>query len=218
MTRGFLLNNQLTDFSAAPTDAAGLPIANAVAAEQAAAQLDGADAGVPHRRPTARAATSPWPPARRAARPSSSTSLKTLVGTLDWGLDAQQAVSMIDFGAANSATTYGRRRASERRRHRRRRQRPAGDGAAQPRPHGVGGGAVERARQHRPHDGRRQAGLRRRRRPAARGHRARRYLHALSRRPAAARRAGAAAGGPAFSRAAVPPARRVSAARRCCPR
>ena len=30
---------------------------------------------------------------------------KTLVGVLDWGLDAQQATSMIAFGAANSATT-----------------------------------------------------------------------------------------------------------------
>jgi len=32
--------------------------------------------------------------------------VKTLVGALDWGLDAQQAVSLIDFGAANSPTTY----------------------------------------------------------------------------------------------------------------
>ena len=31
--------------------------------------------------------------------------IKTLVGVLDWGMDAQQATSMIDFGAANSATT-----------------------------------------------------------------------------------------------------------------
>ncbi len=30
---------------------------------------------------------------------------RTLVGVLDWGLDAQQATSMVDFGAANSATT-----------------------------------------------------------------------------------------------------------------
>jgi len=31
--------------------------------------------------------------------------VKTLVGALDWGLDAQQATSMVDFGAANSPTT-----------------------------------------------------------------------------------------------------------------
>jgi gamma-glutamyltranspeptidase/glutathione hydrolase len=31
--------------------------------------------------------------------------VKTVVGLLDWGLDPQQAVSMVDFGAANSPTT-----------------------------------------------------------------------------------------------------------------
>ena len=30
---------------------------------------------------------------------------KTLVGALDWGLNAQQATSMVDFGASNSPTT-----------------------------------------------------------------------------------------------------------------
>ena len=104
MTRGFLLNNQLTDFSAAPTDAAGLPIANAVAANKRprssmaptlvfATKADGTRGDF----------------AMATGSPGGSTIIqyvvKTLVGTLDWGLDAQQAVSMIDFGAANSATT-----------------------------------------------------------------------------------------------------------------
>ncbi|MDQ2636459.1 MAG: gamma-glutamyltransferase, partial [Actinomycetota bacterium] len=31
--------------------------------------------------------------------------VKTLVGMLDWGLDSQQAASMVDFGAANTPTT-----------------------------------------------------------------------------------------------------------------
>jgi len=31
--------------------------------------------------------------------------VKTVVGALDWGLDAQQATSLVDFGASNSATT-----------------------------------------------------------------------------------------------------------------
>jgi gamma-glutamyltranspeptidase/glutathione hydrolase len=31
--------------------------------------------------------------------------VKTLVGALDWKMDAQQATSMVDFGAANSPTT-----------------------------------------------------------------------------------------------------------------
>ena len=30
---------------------------------------------------------------------------KTLVGALDWGLDAQQAASLVDFGAANTPVT-----------------------------------------------------------------------------------------------------------------
>ena len=46
-----------------------------------------------------------WPPARRAAPPSSSTSPRRWWALLDWGLDAQQATSLVDFGAANSATT-----------------------------------------------------------------------------------------------------------------
>ena len=32
--------------------------------------------------------------------------VKTLVSVLDWGLDAQQASSMVSFGANNSATTH----------------------------------------------------------------------------------------------------------------
>jgi len=31
--------------------------------------------------------------------------VKTLVGALDWGLDAQQSAGLIDFGASNSPTT-----------------------------------------------------------------------------------------------------------------
>jgi gamma-glutamyltranspeptidase/glutathione hydrolase len=31
--------------------------------------------------------------------------VKTVVGMLDWGLDPQQAVSMVDFGAANTPKT-----------------------------------------------------------------------------------------------------------------
>ncbi len=105
MTRGgYLLNNQLTDFSAAPTDAGGTPIANRVA---------------PGKRP--RSSMAPTIVFRTKAdgsrgdfvmstgSPGGATIIqyvsKTLVGALDWGLDAQQATSMIDFGAANSPTT-----------------------------------------------------------------------------------------------------------------
>ena len=101
---GFILNNQLTDFSAAPTDAAGVPIANRVAA---------------NKRP--RSSMAPTLVFRTAAdgsigefrmatgSPGGATIIqfvvKTLVGVLDWGMDAQQATSMVDFGAANTPNT-----------------------------------------------------------------------------------------------------------------
>ena len=104
MTNGFVLNNQLTDFSFAPTDAMGAPIANAVAAGK---------------RP--RSSMAPTLVFRTAAdgsrgdffmgtgSPGGSTIIqyvaKTIIGAVDWGLDAQQATSLVDFGAANSATT-----------------------------------------------------------------------------------------------------------------
>jgi gamma-glutamyltranspeptidase/glutathione hydrolase len=101
---GFILNNQLTDFSAAPTDAAGVPIANRVAG---------------NKRP--RSSMAPTLVFRTASdgsmgefrmatgSPGGATIIqyvvKTLVGVLDWGMDAQQATAMIDFGAANSPST-----------------------------------------------------------------------------------------------------------------
>ncbi len=105
MTRGgFLLNNQLTDFSSAPTDAQGVPIANRVAAKK--------------RPRSSMAPTLVFRTASDGSRgefrmatgsPGGSTiiqyTIKTLIGALDWDLNAQQATSMIDFGAANSPTT-----------------------------------------------------------------------------------------------------------------
>jgi gamma-glutamyltranspeptidase / glutathione hydrolase len=100
---GFLLNNQLTDFSFAPTDAQGNPIANRIG---------------PLKRPRSSMAPTLVFTQTGGQRgdfvmstgsPGGSTIIqyvgKTLIGVLDWGLDAQQATSMIDFGAANSATT-----------------------------------------------------------------------------------------------------------------
>ncbi|MBL8363566.1 MAG: gamma-glutamyltransferase [Rubrivivax sp.] len=100
---GFLLNNQLTDFSAAPTDATGAAIANRVAAGKRPRSSMA---------PTLVFSTSNGARDRfvmSTGSPGGATIIqyvtKTLVGVLDWGLDAQQATSMIDFGAANSATT-----------------------------------------------------------------------------------------------------------------
>ena len=101
--RGFLLNNQLTDFSAAPSDANG-PIANRVQ---------------PLKRP--RSSMAPTIVFNRTATGTRGDVLmatgspggaaiiqfvtKTVIGVVDWGLDAQQATAMMNFGSANTATT-----------------------------------------------------------------------------------------------------------------
>ncbi|MCX5045196.1 gamma-glutamyltransferase family protein [Aldersonia sp. NBC_00410] len=104
MVDGFLLNNQLTDFSANPTGADGAPLANRVQAGKRPRSSmsptlvfdlgkDGSRGDI----------------AYAAGSPGGSVIIqfvvKTLVNTLDWGLDPQQAVSGVDFGAANSPTT-----------------------------------------------------------------------------------------------------------------
>jgi gamma-glutamyltranspeptidase/glutathione hydrolase len=103
MTNGFLLNNQLTDFSVLPSDSVG-PIANRVQG---------------NKRPrSSMAPTLVFAQANDGSigdflmgtgSPGGATIIqyvaKTLVGVLDWGLNAQQATSMIAFGAANSVTT-----------------------------------------------------------------------------------------------------------------
>ncbi len=105
MVRGFVLNNQLTDFSSSPVDANGQPMANRLA---------------PGKRPrSSMAPTLVFDKRADASRgallmgtgsPGGAAIIqyvtKTLVGVLDWGLNAQQATAMVDFGAANSATTY----------------------------------------------------------------------------------------------------------------
>jgi gamma-glutamyltranspeptidase / glutathione hydrolase len=102
MVDGFILNNQLTDFSAEP-DKDGIPVANRVA---------------PGKRPrSTMAPTLVFDKSGEARGPLYSTlgspggaviiqfNVKTIVGMVDWGMDPQQAVSMVDFGAANSPKT-----------------------------------------------------------------------------------------------------------------
>ncbi|MGC3963529.1 MAG: gamma-glutamyltransferase family protein [Rhodocyclaceae bacterium] len=101
MVDGFLLTNQLTDFAAQPTDSTGALVANRVA---------------PGKRPRSTMAptlvfkgTQPGDFFMATGSPGGATIiqyvLKTVVGAVDWGLDAQQATSLVNFGAANSATT-----------------------------------------------------------------------------------------------------------------
>jgi gamma-glutamyltranspeptidase/glutathione hydrolase len=106
MVRGFLLNNQLTDFSFVPTEN-GVPVANRV------------EAG---KRP--RSAMSPLLVFDKSdgrlvlsvGSPGGSAIInyvaKVLVATLDWGLDVQQAISLPNFGSRNGPTELEAGRAS----------------------------------------------------------------------------------------------------------
>ena len=99
--RGFVLNNQLTDFSFAPTDATGRPVANRVA---------------PNKRPRSSMAPVLVFDNSNGGRlhavigsPGGSNIIqyvaKTLIGILDWGLDVQDAINLGNFGAQTTATT-----------------------------------------------------------------------------------------------------------------
>lgn len=98
MVRGFLLNNELTDFSFSPTTADGKPIANRVE---------------PRKRP--RSSMAPmmvFNPNGKLVMVVGSAGgpriisyvAKALVAVLDWGLDPQQAVSLPNFGNCNGST------------------------------------------------------------------------------------------------------------------
>jgi gamma-glutamyltranspeptidase/glutathione hydrolase len=98
MVDGFILNNQLTDFSFDSVDAEG-PVANRVQ---------------PGKRP--RSAMSPTIVFDKASgklvlavgSPGGPAIInyvaKVLVGTLDWGLDVQQAIALPNFGSRNGPT------------------------------------------------------------------------------------------------------------------
>ncbi len=99
MVRGFLLNNELTDFSFAPTGANGQPVANRVQ---------------PGKRP--RSSMSPTlvfdatsgELLMSAGSPGGALIIhytaKTLYGVLQWGLMPQQAINLPNFGATGAPT------------------------------------------------------------------------------------------------------------------
>ena len=90
---GFLLNNELTDFNFAPTDATGLPVANRIE---------------PGKRPrSSMAPTLVFDKATgqlliSAGSPGGAVIIhytaKTLYGMLNWGLNAQEAINLPNFG------------------------------------------------------------------------------------------------------------------------
>jgi len=96
---GFLLNNQMTDFAMQPVDAQGRPVANRIE---------------PGKRP--RSSMSPTLVFDKAngqlvmtlGSPGGPVIIhfvaKTLLGTLQWGLDAQRAIDLPNFGSLNGPT------------------------------------------------------------------------------------------------------------------
>lgn len=94
---GFLMNNEMTDFSARPVDDAGRAVANAIA---------------PGKRPRSSMAPTivfdaqgqPW--AALGSVGGSRIPLyvtKALVALIDWKLDAQQAAALVNFGSRGTA-------------------------------------------------------------------------------------------------------------------
>ena len=99
MVRGFLLNNQLTDFSFAPTGVDGTPVANRVE---------------PGKRPrssmTPVVVLDPLGNLDAVVGSPGGASIiqyvtKWMIGHYDWHLDAQAAIDLGNFGAQASATT-----------------------------------------------------------------------------------------------------------------
>ena len=96
LSGGFLLNNELTDFSFAPTDATGKPIANRVQ---------------PGKRPRSSMAPTlvidktTGKVIMSAGSPGGALIIhftaKTLLGTLNWDMNAQQAIDLPNFGSLN---------------------------------------------------------------------------------------------------------------------
>ncbi|HTH09728.1 MAG TPA: gamma-glutamyltransferase family protein, partial [Acidovorax sp.] len=105
MVKGFLLNNELTDFSFAPTDAQGQPIANRVQ---------------PGKRPrSSMAPTLVFDKATGELLMSGGSpggaaiihyTAKTLYGVLNWGLTPQQAINLPNFGSMNGPTLLEEKR------------------------------------------------------------------------------------------------------------
>lgn len=105
MVKGFLLNNELTDFSFAPADAQGQPIANRVQ---------------PGKRPRSSMAPtlvfdkSSGELLMSGGSPGGAAIIhytaKTLYGVLHWGLLPQQAINLPNFGSMNGPTLLEEKR------------------------------------------------------------------------------------------------------------
>lgn len=107
MVRGFLLNNQLTDFSFDPVDANG-PVANRV--QSGKRPRSSMAPTFVFERGTKKLVLSTGSPGGSAIINYVG---KVLVGTLDWGLNVQQAISLPNFGSRNGPTELEQGRVSD---------------------------------------------------------------------------------------------------------
>lgn len=98
MVRGFLLNNQLTDFAFSATQN-GRPVANRV--EGGKRPRSSMAPTLVFERDSNRLVVALGSPGGSAIIPYV---VKTLIGTLDWGLDLQSAIALPNFGSRNGPT------------------------------------------------------------------------------------------------------------------
>ena len=108
LVSGFLLNNELTDFSFAPADAQGRPIANRVqAGKRPRSSMS----------PTLVFDKTSGALAMSAGSPGGAYIIhfaaKTLYGVANWGLNTQQAINLPNFGSLNGPTVLEEKRFPE---------------------------------------------------------------------------------------------------------
>ncbi len=105
---GFLLNNELTDFSFAPTDAKGVPIAN---------RVEGGKRPRSSMSPTLVFEKDTGQLKMTGGSPGGAVIIhytgKLLIGTLQWGLNTQQAINLPNFGSLNGPTVLEEKRFPE---------------------------------------------------------------------------------------------------------
>ena len=105
---GFLLNNELTDFSYAPTDAQGLPIAN---------RVEGGKRPRSSMSPTLVFEKDSGKLKMTGGSPGGAIIIhytgKLWIGTLQWGLNTQQAINLPNFSSLNGPTILEEKRFPE---------------------------------------------------------------------------------------------------------
>ena len=102
---GFLLNNELTDFSYAPTDAKGMPIANRV--EGGKRPRSSMSPTLVFEKDTGKLKMTGGSPGGAVIIHYTS---KLLIGTLQWGLNTQQAINLPNFSSLNGPTILEEKR------------------------------------------------------------------------------------------------------------